>query len=186
MKTRIETVVLIIALFVSTIITAQEAKKVVIPKGTSLSIKVDRPIASKSVQPEFQYGGVVDLDVLDEGKILIPQGTKVMGKVVSVKTAGRVAGQAEIVLVLTQVQFGDKYYPIQTAAIAVKGEAQGKKTARNVGVGAATGAAINKGQGAGRGAAVMGAATILGGDGNITIPKDYNLQFAISETVTIE
>lgn len=157
-----------------------------IPKGTNISINVDRNIASKAVQPEFQFGGVIDLDVLSADKILIPAGTKVMGKVISVKTAGRVAGQAEIVMVLTKIQKGDKYVPIQTEALTVKGEAQGKKTARNVGVGAATGAAFNKGKGAGRGAATMGAVSVLSGDGNITIPKGYNLQFPIADCVNFE
>ncbi|WP_075604017.1 hypothetical protein [Saccharicrinis aurantiacus] len=175
---------LIIGLLISSPLKADET--CTIPKGTNISINVDRSIASKAVQPEFQFGGVIDLDVLSVDKILIPAGTKVMGKVISVKTAGRVAGQAEIVMVLTKIQKGDKYVAIQTEALSVKGEAQGKKTARNVGVGAATGAAFNKGTGAGRGAATMGAVSILSGDGNITIPKGYNLQFPISDSVNFE
>ncbi|WP_430817662.1 hypothetical protein [Carboxylicivirga sp. RSCT41] len=173
-----------IALFTSIASYAQES--ITLPKGTNVSINVDRNIASKSVQPEFQFGGVVDLDVLVNNEILIPAGTKVMGKVVSVKTAGKVAGQAELVLVLTKIQKGDKYIPVETEALAVQGEAQGKKTVRNVGVGAATGAVFNKGKGAGRGAAVMGAATLLGSDGNITIPKGYNLQFPLASEVNFE
>lgn len=177
--------VVLIALFTTIQINATESS-IVLPKGTNISINVDRNIASKSVQPEFQFGGVVDLDVLGNNEILIPAGTKVMGKVVSVKTAGRVAGQAEIVLILTKIQKGDKYIPVETEALAVQGESQGKKTVRNVGVGAATGAAFNKGKGAGRGAATMGAATILAGDGNITIPKGYNLQFPTASEVSLE
>lgn len=177
----------LLALFVLSLSSTTFADEpVVLTKGTVISINVDRAIASKSVQPEFQFGGVVDLDVLGGNDILIASGTKVMGKVVSVKTAGRVAGQAEVVLILTKIQRGDKYIPIETQAIAVTGEAQGKKTARNVGVGAATGAAFNKGKGAGRGAAVMGAATVLGSDGNITIHKGYNLQFPVANEVTLE
>lgn len=176
--------VVILGLLIS--ISASAEETVVIPKGTNISINVDRSLSSKSVQPEFQFGGVVDLDILGTDNILIPAGTKVMGKVISVKTAGRVAGQAEIVMVLTKVQKGDKYISVQTEALAVKGQSQGKKTVRNVGVGAATGAAFNKGQGAGRGAATMGAVTVLSGDGNITIPKGYNLQFPTSENVKLE
>ncbi len=183
-NTFVKSILLVFTLSLSSMNFAEEAKtKVILPKGTNISINVDRNIASKSVQPEFQFGGVVDLDVLSDNKILIPAGTKVMGKVVSVKTAGRVAGQAEIVMVLTKIQKGDEYVTIQTEALAVQGEAQGKKTVRNVGVGAATGAAFNKGKGAGRGAATMGAATILAGDGNITIPKGYNLQFPTADSV---
>lgn len=183
MKNFATSILSVFVLSLSFLSSAQE--KTVLPKGTTISINVDRNIASKSVQPEFQFGGVVDLDVLSDNKILIPAGTKVMGKVVSVKTAGRVAGQAEIVLVLTKIQKGDEYVSIETAAIAVKGEAQGKKTVRNVGVGAATGAAFNKGKGAGRGAATMGAVSILSGDGNITIPKGYNLQFPTADTISL-
>lgn len=175
----------IIGLLVTSL-TSVAQETIVLPKGTNVSINVDRNIASKSVQSEFQFGGLVDLDVLGNNDILIPAGTKIMGKVVSVKTAGKVAGQAELILVLTKVQKGDKYIPIETEALAIKGESQGKKTVRNVGVGAATGAAFNKGTGAGRGAAVMGAATLLGSDGNITVPKGHNLQFVLASDVSFE
>jgi len=156
-----------------------------LPTATQFSIIVDRSIASASVQPGFQFAGTVDLDVLIDNKVAIPKGTQVMGKVISATTAGRAVGKAEIILELTKIKKGDAYLDIRTHPLNVAAsEGQGKKTARRVAVGAAVGGVYNKGKGAGRGAAVMGAASLLGGDGNITIPKGYNLPFTLAENLT--
>ncbi|WP_289054706.1 hypothetical protein [Carboxylicivirga marina] len=105
-----------------------------------------------------------------------------MGQVISTTTAGRIAGKADVTLVITKIQKGNEYLDISSSAITVAAsEGQGRKTARNVAVGAGVGAVYNGGKGAGRGAATMGAVSLLGGDGNITIPKGYNLQFELSQ-----
>lgn len=156
-----------------------------LPTATQFSIIIDRPIASASVQPGFQFAGTVDLDVLIDNKVAIPKGTQVMGKVISATTAGRAVGKAEIIVELTKIKKGDAYLDIRTHPLNVAAsEGQGKKTARRVAVGAAVGGVYNKGKGAGRGAAVMGAASLLGSDGNITIPKGYNLPFTLAENLT--
>jgi hypothetical protein len=156
-----------------------------LPADTQLSIVTDRAIASGSVQPGFQFAGIIDLDVLVDNQIAIAKGTQVMGKVLSVTTAGRAVGKAEIILELTKIKQGDKYVDIKTHPLKVApSEGQGAKTARRVAVGAAAGAVFDGGKGAGRGAAAMGAASLLGRDGNITIPKGYNLPFHLAESLT--
>ncbi len=151
-----------------------------IPPGTAVSIQLDRALSSHGTQAGTQFGGTVDFDVLADNKIIIPAGTRVMGQVTSTTTAGRLAGRADITVRLTKIQRGDEYVDIASSALVVSAsEGQGRRTARNVAVGAGVGAVYNGGKGAGRGAATMGAASLLGGDGNITIPKGYNLQFEL-------
>jgi len=167
------------------LMTSGIAAERIVSASTQLSIATDRQLASASVQAGTQFAGTIDLDVIVDNKVVIPQGSQVMGQVISAKTAGRAVGQAEIILELTKIKKGDEYIDLRTQPIAVKAnESQGRRTARNVAVGAAAGAVFNGGKGAGRGAATMGAVSLLGGDGNITIPKGYNLSFVLSEEVS--
>lgn len=155
-----------------------------IPSGTPVSIQIDRAVNSNSVQVGSQFSGRVDMDVIVDNKIVISEGTKVMGTVVSAVKAGRVAGKAEIGFVLSKIQQGDRYVDAPSSVLTVSAsEGQGRKTARNVAVGAGVGAVYNKGKGAGRGAATMGAVSLLGGDGSITVPKGYSLQFQLQNNV---
>ena len=155
-----------------------------IPSGTAVSIQLDRALSSNGTQAGTQFGGTVDFDVLADNKIIIPAGTRVMGQVISTTTAGRLAGRADVTLKLTKIQRGDEYVDIASSALVVSAsEGQGRRTARNVAVGAGVGAVYNGGKGAGRGAATMGAVSLLGGDGNITIPQGYNLQFELIQNL---
>ena len=171
----------VLFLFMATSLMAQTN----VNASTQLSIATARPLVSASVQTGTQFAGTIDLDVIVDNQVVIPKGTQVMGQVISAKTAGRAVGQAEILLELTKIKKGDTYIDLRTQPITVTaGESQGRKTARNVAVGAAAGAVFNGGKGAGRGAATMGAVSLLGGDGNITIPKGYNLSFVLAEGMT--
>jgi len=171
----------ILFLFMATSLMAQTN----VNASTQLSIATDRPLASASVQTGTQFAGTIDLDVIVDNQVVIPKGTLVMGQVISAKTAGRAVGQAEIMVELTKIKKGDTYLDLRTQPLTIAaGESQGRRTARNVAVGAATGAVFNGGRGAGRGAATMGALSLLGGDGNITIPKGYNLSFVLAEAIT--
>lgn len=155
-----------------------------IPEGTLISIQIDRSVNSNSVQVGSQFSGSVDMDVIVGNKIVIPSGAKVIGTIVSAVKAGRIAGKAEVGFMLTKIQQGDRYVDASSSILTVSAsEGQGRRTARNVAVGAGVGAVYNKGKGAGRGAATMGAVSLLGGDGNITIPKGYSLQFQLQNSV---
>lgn len=155
-------------------------------KGTVVPISISSNLVLSSTQPGAKFAGVLSMDIIaDDGKIL-PQNSNVQGEVLSVKKGGRLAGASEMVLKLRFVKYKNKYHPIRTYALKLSTENAGKKTVRNVGTGAAVGAAFNGGKGAGRGAALMGGMQLLSNNGEMMVPKGFVLNFTLEEKLELE
>ncbi|HEY0564004.1 MAG TPA: BON domain-containing protein, partial [Terriglobales bacterium] len=79
-------------------------QKVTVAAGTTLSIRLSQPLASDKNQDGDTFKGSLQSSVTDEnGNVAIPQGADVTGRVVSVKAAGKFAGQPQLALTLYQL-----------------------------------------------------------------------------------
>jgi hypothetical protein len=137
-----------------------EDKKVTIPAGTSLMVKLDKAVSS-SDKPGTKFSGVLQGDLGTNGAV--KTGSAVIGEVTESKKAKRARGKAEVTFTLTQVNVNGALMPITTEPIEDIAASSTKKTAKGAAKGAAIGAIANddSGEGAKKGAAVGAGASAL-------------------------
>lgn len=168
-------------------------KKVTIPSGTTMAIRLVDAISSETAQPGETFRATLDSPLSSEGDVAIPSGYDVQGHVVDVKSAGKFAGKSELVLQLDRISVGGKSYSIQTDQYRREGSSRGKNTAEKVGAGAAIGAIIGGIAGGGKGAGIGAAAGGGLGGGvqaatkgqQIKLPTETVLNFTLQSPLTV-
>ncbi len=168
-------------------------KKITVPAGTQLTIRLNNPLDSERNQVGDSFHGSLSNPIVLDGETVIPAGADVVGRVADVKSAGRFAGNSVLTLELTSLSVNGRTYNIQTNQWTRSGSGEGKKTATKVGVGTAAGAILGGIFGGGKGAAI-GAATGAGaGTGvaaakkgqQIQLPAEAVLNFQTINAVTV-
>lgn len=157
-------------------------KKVTIPSGTTLAVRLVDAIDSERNQAGQTFHATLDSPLAVEGETAIPSGYDVEGHIVDLKSAGKFAGQSLVVLQLDRIAVGGKFYNIQTDQFKKQGSSRGKNTAEKVGAGAAIGAIIGGLAGGGKGAGIGAAAGGGLGGGVQAATKGQQIKLA-SETV---
>ena len=157
-------------------------KKVTIPSGTTLAVRLVDAIDSERNQAGQTFHATLDSPLAVEGETAIPSGYDVEGHIVDLKSAGKFAGQSLVVLQLDRIAVGGKFYNIQTDQFKKQGSSRGKNTAEKVGAGAAIGAIIGGLVGGGKGAGIGAAAGGGLGGGVQAATKGQQIKLA-SETV---
>ena len=169
-------------------------KPVVVPAGTNIAIRLVDPIDSEKNQTGQSFRATLDSPLADEnGNVVVPAGFDVTGRLDEVKSAGRFAGQSDIVMSLTQLAVHGRSYSLQTNQYARKGSSRGKATAAKVGGGAAVGAILGGLLGGGKGAAIgatVGAGAGTGVSGatkgqQIVLPSETVLNFQLQAPLSV-
>jgi BON domain len=166
---------------------------IVVPAGTTLTVTVGQALSSKTSQTGQTFIATMAQPVSVGGVTAIPSGSTVSGTVVTAKSKGKIKGQGELDLALTNVTVRGQNYNVQTGVMAQTVKGKGKRTAVATGGGAAGGALIGGiaggGKGAGIGALVGAGAGLLGGSltGNqqIEIPAESALSFKLTAPLTL-
>ncbi len=168
-------------------------KKVTIPSGTTLAVRLVDTIDSETSQQGQTFHATLDTPLAVDGDVVIPSGYDVEGHLVEVKSAGKFAGQSVVALQLDRISSGGKYYSLQTDQYRRQGSSRGKNTAAKVGAGAGIGAIIGAIAGGGKGAAIGAAAGGGLGGGvqaatkgqQIKLPSETVLNFTLQAPVTV-
>jgi len=168
-------------------------KKVTIPSGTTMAIRLVDAISSETAQPGQTFRATLDSPLSSEGDVAIPSGYDVQGHVVDVKSAGKFAGKSELVLQLDRIMVGNRSYSIQTDQYRRQGSSRTTNTAEKVGAGAVIGAIIGGIAGGGKGAAIGTAAGGGLGGGvqaatkgqQIKLPTETVLNFTLQSPLTV-
>jgi hypothetical protein len=168
-------------------------KKVTIPAGTTLAVRLVDSIDSETNQQGQTFHATLDSPLAVDGEVAIPSGYDVEGHLVEVKSAGKFAGQSVVALQLDRISAGGKYYSLQTDQYRRQGSSRGKNTAAKVGAGAGIGAIIGAIAGGGKGAAIGAAAGGGLGGGvqaatkgqQIKLPSETVLNFTLQAPLTV-
>ncbi len=169
-------------------------QKVMIPAGTQISIRLNDELSSEKAQVGDVFHGSVSTPVQIDGQTVIPTSADVEGRVVDVKSAGRFAGQSDLVIELTSLKMNGKSYQISSDRWSKTGSGRGKATAAKVGGGAAVGAILGGIFGGGKGAAIGAAAGAGAGTGvsaatkgqQIILKPETVLSFQLQSPVTVQ
>jgi hypothetical protein len=158
-----------------------------------LSIRLTDQLDSEKAQVGDVFHGSISQPINVGDTTVIPTTADVEGRVVDVKSAGRFAGQSDLVLELTRLRVNGKSYPLATDQWSKKGSSRGKATAGKVGGGAAVGAILGGIFGGGKGAAIGAAAGAGAGTGvagatkgqQIILKPETVLEFHIQNALSV-
>jgi BON domain len=168
-------------------------RRVTVPSGTSMAIRLLDPIDSEKAQPGQTFRATLDAPLPTDGDVAVPSGYNVKGHVVDVKSAGKFAGQSLLVLELDSISVGGRLYGIEADPYRRQGKNRSTNTAEKVGAGAVIGAIIGGlaggGKGAGIGAAagggVGGGVQAAGKGQQIVLPSETVLSFTLRSPLTV-
>jgi hypothetical protein len=88
---------------------------IIVPTGTPLTLRLAEPLGSSISQADQNFSATLDRDIDIGGQAVIPAGALVMGKVVSAKPAGALAGEARLQLQVTAVNVNDRNLDVFTS-----------------------------------------------------------------------
>jgi hypothetical protein len=168
-------------------------KPIVISAGTSIEVTVDQLVSSKDSNSGDHFDASLAEPVVVGDKVILPKGTRAIGKVTSAKSAGRFKGNAAISVTLTSITLDGKKYEVNSSEVTESGKGRGKRTAVGAGGGAIVGGLIGALAGGGKGAAIGAGAgagagtagTALTGDRDITIRPETRLRFKLREPLEV-
>jgi BON domain-containing protein len=168
-------------------------RKVTIPAGTTVRIRMIDSIDSKTSQPGQSFLASLEAPIVVGDQVVVPKGADVTIKLVTAKSAGKIKGKSELELQLAELKAHGKSYPVQSSTYREEGASRGKQTAKRVGAGAGIGALIGGIAGGGKGAAIgagigagAGTATQLLTKGpQVKVPSETKLDFDLASPVQI-
>jgi hypothetical protein len=170
-----------------------QPKKFIIDQGTQLSVRLVDAIDSEKNQTGDTIHATLNTPITSDGEEALPAGVQVQAHLVEVKSAGKFAGQSEVIMQLDSITSGGRTYNVQTDQYKKQGSSRGKNTAEKVGAGAGIGAIIGALAGGGKGAAIGAAAGGGVGGGvqaatkgqQIKLPSETVLNFTLQAPITV-
>jgi hypothetical protein len=168
-------------------------KKVTIPSGTELPIRLVDTVDSATAQTGDTFHAILDSPISVDGEVVIPAHYDVEGHIVAAQSSGKFAGRALLELQLDRIKVGDRWYNIETDHFKQETGSRGKNTAVKVGAGAAAGAILGGIFGGGKGAAIGSVAGAGAGGGvqaaskrpDIKLASERVLTFSLQQPVTV-
>ncbi len=169
-------------------------KEVTLPAGTVLTVRLGSTVGSKTSNTGDRFNATIATPVESDGKVVLPKGAEVQGKVAQAVPQGRFKGGASLSLALESVTISGDAYDIKTSSVSRYQKGKGKRTAAMIGGGAGGGALIGGLAGGGKGAligALLGggagtAGAAYTGEKEIVLPAESMLSFKLTAPLTIK
>jgi len=164
-----------------------------IPADSEIIVTLNQAVSSKDAQVGQKVPGVVDKDVVVNGKTLIPRGSKTTLTVVDTLASGRLKGQAKLWLKISNIVVKGKTYTLSSNSSGQTGPTHNKRNVVAIGGGTAAGAIIGGLAGGGKGAAIGAAVGAAAGTGaaaatgkkDVEFPAETKLRFTLKQALTI-
>jgi hypothetical protein len=163
------------------LLTPFSARAVTIPGGTSLMVRTVDQLSS-SDKAGKSFAARLDDNLVVRGRVVIPAGSKVYGRIDSSKSAGRAFGQSKLALSLRKIVVDGRPVAIATGEFEESGTRSGRKTARRAAAGTLIGFALG---GPAVGAAVGAATGLIGQGKSIEAPAGTLLEFRLARSVVL-
>ena len=161
--------------------------EVTVPASSVVGLRVDTSISSETARVEDRIEARVMRDVMSDGRVAIPAGTRVLGDVVLVDRGGKIKDKARLgVRFHTLVLGSGLQVPFRTDAIYREGTSPGGESARKIGGAAVGGAILGAIIGGGKGAAIGGAAGAAGGSAVVMAGDRNAATLPAGSTVTVK
>ena len=150
-----------------------------VPPGTQMTIRLSQTLKTGSTPRGYKFSAVLEGSLVARGVTVLPAGTPVYGTVTQSKKSGRLFGEAEMALVVNQVNIKGRMFPIATNTVSSAGNGTGLNSLAKVATTSIIGGIANGSDGAEVGAGVgLGLALLTKGD-QITLPAGTLIDFQI-------
>ena len=165
-----------------------------IPAGQQISVRTIDAIDSGKSTTGQTFRASLSSPLVSQGRNVVPAGADMTLTLVDAKGAGRIKGNSELSIRLSQLVYQGKTYDLVSSTVSEAGKGRGKQTAVRSGIGAGVGAIIGAIAGGGKGAAI---GSVVGGGGvagyqlathgqQVKIPSETVLTFSLEQPVTIQ
>jgi type IV secretory pathway VirB10-like protein len=170
-------------------------EEVTVPASAVIGLQIETAVSSERAQVEDRVGARVTRDVMSQGRVAIPAGSRVLGSVTLVEKGGKVKERARLgVRFHTLVLADGSELPLRTEAILREGESPAGDSSRKIGGAAVGGAILGAILGGGKGAVIGGAtgaaggtAVVMAGDRHAaTLPNGTILTVRLSSPVDVQ
>ncbi len=176
-----------------TALTATAQKRVTVPAGTRVLVRMADSIDSSQQKAGYRFHGSLETNLQADNVVVARRGTPVYGVLATASSAGKMKGSSELGLELTEIVINGTSYPLLTSAYEIEGKGEGSNTAKKVfggaGLGALIGGLAGGGKGAGIGAlAGAGAGTAVAATKKgqqISIPSESLIEFRLAQPVAL-
>jgi hypothetical protein len=167
---------------------------VMVPEGSEIVVRMINTLSTNRNLPGDSFEATLEQPLIVDGWLVAPKGSRVEGRVLESKKAGRVKGVAELSFDLVRLTTADgKNVDIATAPFGEAGEKSRSEDLKKVGWGAGIGAVIGAIAGGGKGAAIgagagagAGAGTVLATRGEtVVVPTETRLTFRLTESLQV-
>jgi hypothetical protein len=153
--------------------TAGASGSLTLPTGTELDVRLQNTLNSGTVQVEDRFEGTTIVDLIADGRTLVPAGSVLHGIVSAVEPATRTNRTARMTLSFDLLTIDGRDYPIRgTVTQAIEGEGI-KGEAGRIGAGAGVGAIIGGILGGFKGAL---AGILIGGGGIVAATEGKEIE----------
>lgn len=166
-----------------------------IPAGTELAIRINQTIDTKNTPAGTRFSGELEDPYRDShGRVILPKGTHVEGRVVASHNGGHIKGESLVELRLTSLTLNGSSYQLRTHDVVREHKGKGKRSAALIGGGGGLGAIIGGLAGGGKGALIGGLAGAGAGTAGaaltdnhpVVIPSESVLRFRLAEELTLQ
>ena len=155
----------------------------VIPGGTEMRVVLETGLSSETSQDGERVVARVERATAQDGRVVLPGGTVLRGRVVRAQSAGRVRGRSNLTVDFDRIVVRGQEHPLQATSITVDGPDDTKRDvaviAGSTAAGAVIGEIMNKGAKKG---AVVGAAT---GAGAVLVTKGAPIEMPAGSRWTV-
>ena len=156
------------------------------PAGQELDVRMQTALDSDTAQAEDRFETTTVVDLVQDGRVLVPAGSVVRGLVRAVHRASRTERAGELTLSFDELVIGGQTYQIRANAVdtikseGIKGEVG--RIAAGAGVGAIVGGIIGGVKGAITGILIGAGGTIAATEGkDVKIPEGTVLRIRLDE-----
>jgi hypothetical protein len=164
-----------------------------IPSGTPISVRLDRTLDTRITRSGDQFTATLANPIKEDGRVILPKGTRFTGHVTTSAPSGRLKGQAVLGMTLDAFEINGARYPVATTRTSRASAKHKKRNLVLIGGGSGLGAMIGGLAGGGKGALIgAGAGAAAGTTGaavtgkqNVTIPAETLLTFRLEEAVEL-
>lgn len=177
-------------------VTAMAPASIEVPRGTTLSIRINQHISVKQSSAGQTFSGEVVRDVVPQGtnQVAIPRGTPVSGVIDEAHRRGHFKGRSILELRLTSMQLGGQRYNLDTRDNVQTKKGKGKRSAAFIGAGTGLGMLAGGLAGGGVGLVVGGLAggglgtgiAGLTGNRDIDIPAESVMNFTLADDLAVQ
>ncbi len=170
-------------------------EELVIPTSSVIGLEIESSISSETAVVEDRVAARVTREVLADGRVAIPSGSRMLGTVTLVERGGKIKERARLgVRFHTLVLADGRQVDLRTDTIYREGDSVSSESSKKIGGAAIGGAVLGAILGGGKGALMGGAAGAAGGTAVVmaggrnaaTLPSGTVVTARVTSPVSIE